>query len=297
MSAAAAAVGWMPCSDRSLEREDPLAGTAGYGQRWFLVEIDGAWGAHAFMQSRLDPDLGRAIVSRIEAAKMRPLAIRRTGRRTDRQRDQKHWRWAIVDARPGNESIRWGSVDDPADLLEVPLDGSSGTPSDQPIVCVCTHARHDQCCAVKGRPVVTAMARHYPEETWECSHLGGDRFAATLIVFPEGLLYGRMKAAEAPEILEAHARGEVVPEFLRGRTSLTNVAQAAEAFARDETGDARIDAFTVADEHPIADGWDVTLDHGGQPVTVQVGATLSTPMLSTCSAIVAAPVREFVRLS
>ena len=45
--------GWMPCSDRSLERDDPLAGTAGYGERWFLVEIDGAWGEHAFFQSRL----------------------------------------------------------------------------------------------------------------------------------------------------------------------------------------------------------------------------------------------------
>ena len=292
----AAAIGWMPCSDRSLEREDPLAGTAGYGERWFLVEIDGAWGAHAFLQSRLDPELGRALVSRIEAAKMRPLAIRRTGRRTERQREQKHWRWAIVDARVGQESVRWGSVDDPAELLEVPLDGSTGTPSDQPVVCVCTHARHDQCCAVKGRPVVTALARHYPDETWECSHLGGDRFAATMVVFPEGLLYGRMTAAEAPGIIEAHARGEVVPHLLRGRTSLSNVAQAAEGFAREDTGDARIAAFTVRDEHPTAEGWAVTLTHSEADLVVPVGSTLSVPMLSTCSAVVAAPVREYVRL-
>jgi len=287
----------MPCSDRSLERDDPLAGTAGYGERWFLVEIDGAWGEHAFFQSRLDPDLARALVRRIEGTGMRPLAIRRTGRRADERRDQKHWRWAIVDARPGRESVRWGRVDDPAELLDVPLDGSSGEISTRPIVCVCTHARHDQCCAVKGRPVVKALAQHHPDETWECSHLGGDRFAATLIVFPEGLLYGRMPAAEAPGILESHARGEVEPFWLRGRTSLTNVAQAAESFARESTGDRRIDAFRVVDERPTDDGWEVEFDHDGEHLVVGVGATQSEPLLSTCAAVVASPVREFVRLT
>ena len=280
--------GWMPCSDRSLERDDPLAGTAGYGERWFLVEIDGAWGEHAFFQSRLDPELGRRLVRRVESARMRPLAIRRTGRRTDGRRAQSHWRWAIVDARPGHESVRWGSVDDPADLLDVPLDGSTGTASTEPVICVCTHARHDQCCAVKGRPVVTALAKRYPDETWECSHLGGDRFAATMIVFPQGLLYGRMTAAEAPLVLEAHARGEVEPQWLRGRTSLTNVVQAAEAFARDATGDRRIDAFHGV-EHRTDDGW--TVDFGR--LTVSLESTMSEPMLSTCAAVQLAPVREF----
>ena len=61
--------GWEPCSDRSLERGDPLAGTGGYGARWLLVEIDGAWGTHAFFQSRLDPAIGRALVRRAEAAR------------------------------------------------------------------------------------------------------------------------------------------------------------------------------------------------------------------------------------
>jgi hypothetical protein len=289
--------GWIPCSDASLERDDPLTGTAGYGERWFLVEIDGAWGQHAFFQSRLDPELGRALVKRIESAGMRPLAIRRTGRRTDARRDQKHWRWAVVDARAGSESVRWGSVDDPTELLDVPLDGSSGQPSDVPVICVCTHARHDQCCAVKGRPVVTALARLYPEETWECSHLGGDRFAATLVIFPEGLLYGRMTAADAPTIVEARAHGEVEAAWLRGRTSLTNVVQAAEAFARESTGDRRIDAFRLVGERRTGDGWTVDLAHDDEQLSIRLTSKPSESLLSTCAAVVAAPVQEFVRVS
>lgn len=285
--------GWMPCSDRSLERDDPLAGTAGYGERWFLVEIDGAWGEHAFFQSRLDPELGHALVRRIEGARMRPLAIRRTGRRTDERREQKQWHWAIVDARAGTESVRWGVVDDPAELLQVPLDGSTGVESSEPVVCVCTHARHDQCCAVKGRPVVAALARQYPQQTWECSHLGGDRFAATMIIFPEGLLYGRMTAGEAHRVVESQAHGEVEPEWLRGRTSFSNVVQAAQAFARDATGERRIAALAPLSENSAGGEWVVELDHDGRVITVRIATTTSVPLLSTCAATAAAPVREF----
>jgi hypothetical protein len=308
--------GWMPCSDRSLERQDPLEGSAGFGERWFLVEIDGAWGAHAFLQSRLDPVLGRALVRRIETAGMRPLAIRRTGLRADERRRQSAWRWAVVDARPGSESVSWGSVDDPALLLEVPLDGSTGTPSSDPVICVCTHARHDQCCAVKGRAVVTALARRHPTLTWECSHLGGDRFAATLVVFPHALHYGRVPATQAVHLLDAYADGEVDRRYLRGRSSLPNVAQAAQGFAREALDEPRIDALglvsstpgittqhggspqalpgTATDAAPqAADLWTVVLERDGRSVTVVVAQTLSEPLLSTCGALRPGPVRQF----
>lgn len=285
--------GWMPCSDRSLERGDPLNGTAGFGERWFLVEVDGAWGAHAFLQSRLDPALARQLVSRIEGAGIRPLAIRRTGRRADERRAQRHWRWAAVDARPGRESLRWGVVDDPRELLEVPLDGSTGEPSSESVICVCTHARHDQCCAVRGRPVVAALAKRYPAETWECSHLGGDRFAATMIVFPQGMLYGRMRAHEAPAVIEQHAAGVADPRFLRGRVSLPNVAQAAIGFAAAAVDDHRIDAWAYLSHSEHDNGWTVALRHGSEPVLVELAETMSEPLLSMCSAVRAAPVREF----
>jgi len=293
--------GWMPCSDRSLEREDPLGGSAGFGERWFLVEIDGAWGAHAFLQSRLDPVLGRALVRRIETAGMRPLAIRRTGLRADERRRQSVWRWAVVDARPGSESVSWGSVDDPALLLDVPLDGSAGTASTDPVICVCTHARHDQCCAVKGRAVVSALARQHPTLTWECSHLGGDRFAATLVVFPHALHYGRVPASHATHLLDAYAAGQVDRRYLRGRSSLANVVQAAQGFAREALDDSRIDSLALVsstaaaglDGRPADALWTVVLDHDGTPVTVVVAQTLSEPLLSTCGATRPGPVREF----
>ena len=287
------APGWLPCSDRSLERGDPLPGTAGYGERWFLVEIDGAWGAHAFLQSPLDPALARALVTRIESAGIRPLAIRRTGRSAHQRRAQTEWRWAAVDARVGHERVHWGMVSDPADLLQVPLDGASGTPSTEPLICVCTHARHDQCCAVKGRPVVTALAQAYPAATWECSHLGGDRFAATLILFPHGLYYGRVTGAEAPDLVDAYLDGRIEPRWFRGRSSLPNVVQAAAAFARANRGDDRIDAFDYRSWTESRGVHTVNFNHGGKQLAVRLAESLSAPLLSTCAASSAQPVREF----
>ena len=286
--------GWEPCSDRSLERDDPLPGTGGYGARWLLVEIDGAWGTHAFFQSRLDPEIGRRLVRRAETAGIRPVAIRRFGRRADERRTQHRWRWALADARPGRESLRWGTVENPADLLEVPLDGSAGTPSTHPALLVCTHARHDQCCAVRGRPVAQALAAAFSEETWESSHLGGDRFAATMIVLPHGLYYGRVPAARATQTVESYRRGNVVADLYRGRSSLSNVVQAAQSFARTETGDLRIDAFAPLREERLHDRWSVDLAHGDEVITVIVREEMSAPLLSTCAATIPAAVREFV---
>jgi hypothetical protein len=289
--------GWAPCSDRSLERADPLAGTGGFGERWFLVEIDGSWGRHAFLNSRLEPHLARDLVGRIERAGMRPLAIRRVNQRADARRGQSEWRWAIVDSRPGRESVRWGSVSDPARLLDVPLDGSTGVPSDEPIICVCTHARHDQCCAVRGRPVATALASAYPDETWECSHLGGDRFAATLIMFPEGLYYGRTTVDDAPELVELYRRGLLDPRTFRGRSSSHNVVQAAESVARRNTGDDRIGAFEHVASIKQPGGWQITFAHGADSVVVRLAESHSAPLLTTCEATVALPVRQFELLT
>lgn len=314
---AALAADWRPCSERSLERNDPLAGTSGLGERWFLIEVDGSWGRHALLQSRLESELARRLVNRIERARMRPLAIRRPGRRADERRAQKSWRWAIVDARVGRESAVWGVVDDPARLLDVPLDGSTGTASADPIVCVCTHARHDQCCAVKGRQALSGLLAAFPDATWECSHLGGDRFAATMILFPHALHFGRVTADAAAGIVRDYLRGSIDTRFFRGRASLPNVVQAAESFARDVLKDDRVDAFRLL-EYVGADGvWSVRFRYhpyvapesafespeivAESPVVVaespivvvNLHETLSEPLLSTCTATVPVPVREF----
>ncbi len=281
---------WVPCSDGARARQDSLVATGSHGDRWFLVENQAGWGRHALLDPPFDPALGRALVHRIEGAGIRPLAIRRPGRRVT----QTGTRWALVDSRPGQESVRWGQVADVRDLLDVPLDGSAGTPSDRPVLAVCAHGRHDRCCAVRGRVVAARLAAAYPEETWECSHLGGDRFAGTMVLLPHGLYYGWADDADAVAIVDAYLAGRVDARFLRGRSAYSHPVQAAQHFARAERGDDSLDAYAPLHEERTGGGWSVQLSTPDGPITVRLVETQSEPLLSTCAATRALPVRRWI---
>jgi hypothetical protein len=284
-----------PCSDQSLARDDPMYGTASAGSSWMLIEMSGAWGPSAFLQSPscIDPELGRAIVRRVESARMRIAAIRRPGRRAGSRR----WRWFVAQADVGSEALYQGEVRDPRQLLEVALDGSDGELSTDPVVAICAHGKHDQCCAVRGRSACQAIAAKYPEFTWECSHLGGDRFAATMLILPVGLCYGRVDSADSADLVRRYLDGRLDDRFLRGRTSLPHAVQAAQHFAREAYGDDRIDALHPLGidrgEHQIR----VMLSGDTGPVEVVLREEMSEPLLSQCHAQASGRVRIFRRVS
>jgi hypothetical protein len=281
----------IPCSDQSLARDDPMYGTAGAGSAWLLLELVGGWGPSAFLQSPaiIEPKLGRAIVRRAEAAGMRIAAIRRPGRR----REAPRWRWFVAQSEVGAEALYHGEVDGPQDFLELPLDGSDGALSTDPLVAICAHGRHDQCCAVRGRSACQAIAAEYPEMTWECSHLGGDRFAATMLLLPAGLCYGRVDTADSADLVRRYLDGRLDNRYLRGRTSLPHAVQAAQYFAREAYGDDRIASLNPI-EVEAGDGVTrVVLECDQGAVEVHLDLGMSEPLLSQCHARVPGPVRTF----
>ena len=80
-------------------------------------------------------------------------------------------------------------------------------PSPEPALLVCTNARRDVCCAVRGRPVALQAAAERPGQVWECSHTGGHRFAPTAVLLPHGQTWARLSTAQAVSALDAAARG------------------------------------------------------------------------------------------
>lgn len=280
-----------PCSVQSLARDEPMYGTASAGSAWLLLELEGGWGPSAFLQSPscIDPTLGRSIVRRAESAGMRIAAIRRHGRRSTTPR----WRWFVAKSTVGHHALFQGEVNAAREYLDLDLDGGDGVRSEGPIVAVCAHGRHDQCCAVRGRAAAAAIAASYPEMVWECSHLGGDRFAATLLILPEGLCYGRADSTDAAEFLRLYFDGRLDDRHLRGRTSVPHAVQAAQHFAREAYGDDRIDAL-----NPVTvDGADgivrVVLAADNGAVEVLLNEEMSGPLFSQCRATTAGPVRTY----
>ena len=193
----------------------------------------------------------------------------------------------------GSEALYSGEVTILASTCDLALDGTDGTLSTDPLVAVCAHGKHDQCCAVRGRGATAAIAAEYPEMTWECSHLGGDRFAATMLVLPEGLCYGRVDSTESADLVRLYLDGRLDNRFLRGRTSLPHAVQAAQYFAREAYGDDRIASLSPLDversEHKIR----VVLSGDSGPIEVSLKEEMSEPLLSQCQATVPGPVRIF----
>lgn len=214
------------CALRAQLRGDPLAGTAFPAARVLMVEQPGGWGSEGLAESRFDRATARAVQRRAQQDGMRVQVIRRPGRTpADALR-----RWMIADSRDGLETLRVGTFDRDEELLDLPLDGSTGALDPAPIYLVCAHSKHDACCALRGRSVAAALAAVRPGRVFECSHLGGDRFAANVLVLPAGLLYGRVLPFAAAEFVVAAEADEVVGALLRGRIGLPPAAQAALAY-------------------------------------------------------------------
>lgn len=272
-----------------------MYGTASAGFAWMLLELPGAWGNSAFLQSPaiIDAELGRAIVRRVEADKMRIAAIRRPGRRSSTPR----WRWFVAHSREGSEALYRGEVSDPREYLDLALDGSDGTLSPDPVVAICAHGKHDQCCAVRGRSACSAIAAQYPEFTWECSHLGGDRFAATMLILPEGLCYGRVDSTDSADLIRLYLDGRLDNTLLRGRTSLPHAAQAAQYFAREAFGDDRIASLSPVSVERGEGSIRVVLRGESGPIEVHLDEQMSDPLLSQCHAKVEGRVRVFTLAS
>ena len=134
----------------------------------------------------------------------------------------------------------------------------------RPVVLVCTNGKRDACCAKWGLPIYTALAQRDGIECWQTTHLGGHRFAPTLLTLPDGLCYGRLVPEDVEPLVGAVLAGEVyaADRTLRGRTCLSAAAQAAEAHWRGQTGETKVDALRASTEEERDDITVVTLTDG-----------------------------------
>jgi hypothetical protein len=103
-----------------------------------------------------------------------------------------------------------------------------------PRLAICTHGTRDRCCAKWGFAAYQTARRLFetgrsPFAPIECSHLGGDRFAATGIFFPSGSMYAHLDAVDLAGLAAAEAAGRLDPAIYRGRVFDPPLAQLARA--------------------------------------------------------------------
>ena len=238
----------MRCSALAEELDEPMIGSVDHRVRWLLVEDRSAWGTAAVTDV-----LGAAFASAAKKRRIRVLLVRR--RQGDPAADAVR-RAILVDTRTREMAIR--TMRDPSELTidsvaDEPI-AEFGALMADPIFLVCTNGKRDACCALRGRALMTALAVHHAERTWECTHLGGHRFAGNLVCLPDGIVYGRVTAADGPRLADAFLDGRLDPSLLRGRSAWPAPAQVAEQALRirrriSGCGDVRLEAAEVAADH------------------------------------------------
>ncbi|MEU6843879.1 sucrase ferredoxin [Streptomyces sp. NPDC046716] len=241
------------CSDAARSRDDPLAGTAPYGSTWILVEYRGGWPPNGFDGLPLEPDTKRLVFSAAQALRARILLIRRHGRRPADGPPC----WAVL--RYGDDGAHrqtWGTWTRDEDLVGI-VDAlaAPGAPGGPPVVLVCAHGLHDACCAVRGRPVGRALSERWPDLVWECTHIGGDRFAANVVVAPDGVYYGNLDAASSVEVVGEHLADRVHAAHLRGFTNLVPAQQTAVAAVLGRFGPAGRHHYVIEETVRDSDRW------------------------------------------
>ena len=206
------------CAEVSLENGESLAATASRVDHWILVEYRGLWGHDALAASGLSNG-GEGTAARAarraaehEAPLPPPPAPARPSesggvlgqlgavRRAALPRRDRGVRRA---ARPRPDRSRAASW------------------LGHPLLIVCTHGKHDRCCARHGRPLYKALEEQAEDGwVWQSSHVGGDRFAGNVVVLPEGLYFGRVEPGAAWSLLDEYLAGRIDLDHYRGRSVL-----------------------------------------------------------------------------
>ncbi|WP_399084746.1 sucrase ferredoxin [Streptomyces sp. BBFR2] len=245
------------CTLASREGAEPLAGTAATARTWLLVEQPGPWGAQALTNSRLDPELGRALTAATDGTGVRVALIRRPGP-SSRRNTVLRRRVFLAHTAPGHSWIRTTTLADPKVLPRLDFTAAAAghhggiwdAYSGPPLVLVCTNGKRDKCCALLGRPLAADLA-NTGTETWEVTHIGGHRFAPTLVVLPFGYAYGRASAELVRNAVAAADNGQIVLDHCRGRSTWDRPAQAADLAVRDMLREYRADALDVVRTEPV----------------------------------------------
>jgi hypothetical protein len=97
-------------------------------------------------------------------------------------------------------------------------------PTDRPIrdFFICTHGSHDKCCARYGYPffrqarTITLTLGLRNIRVWQVSHIGGHRFAPTMMSFPDGRYYGALDTQSLVAIAQRQGDIRSMEKIYRG---------------------------------------------------------------------------------
>ena len=215
------------CSDVCNLRGEPHAGTGDAPRRVLMLAWPrGKWRAPRWESVGMSTELA-ATLHKAAQAKLHVALVDKV---------EAEGSLPTLHALPENVYADFSSEAELIEAMNNYLDGKvfEGKRDHRPTILCCTDSRRDACCARHGFSTYKALVSHADPSRFnvvQATHLGGCRFAASLVVMPQRQRYGRMSAEHAADFLEAIGQGEVYLPTYKGRTDTPEAAQVAELAA------------------------------------------------------------------
>lgn len=212
-----------------LNHTEAMWGTAEPVDVWLLLEYKPTWRTKTVTDNDLAKETKRwleATVAGIEAAgfKVRPQFVRQP----ELARADTRLLVGVDERLLHFSGVGYDFLQD-LDVLSIIQAPHQYPQLSEPQYFVCTNGQRDLCCSKFGLPSYHALRQRVGERAWQTSHLGGHRFAPNVLVFPQGVLYGRVTLESVDEFLAATEAHDVDFSHLRGRARYPAHVQAAEA--------------------------------------------------------------------
>jgi hypothetical protein len=215
------------CRDLCLERGEPHEGTGNAPKRALLLAWPrGKWRTPRWESADMSPAMADAIHKAAQSG-LHVALVDRVGESD-----------ALPQLMAQPESVSADFTSEAA-LIAAINDYAAGkvfagTFDPRITIVVCTDSRRDACCARYGFSTYKALVEIADKSRFhivQATHIGGCRFAASLLVLPQRQRYGRMTAGQTPAFLEALTRGQIFLPAYKGRTDKPEPHQVAELAA------------------------------------------------------------------
>ncbi len=220
------------CFDNSLQASEKIFGTAPNVNFWILIEYKDFWEEKAFNNCDIDIEVKNVIRDLAgQYPKSRIQLIR------NKHSSKDHIRLYIAVTKETEKKVYEFRVISYQDILNIDFDRdlSEENLKSNPLLLVCTHGSHDKCCGEKGLELFNNLSKYEKDfEVWQTTHLGGHRFAANILLLPDGIYYGRINKENYVKIRDSYFDSKLETGFLRGRCFYHPDVQAAEYFFRSE---------------------------------------------------------------
>jgi len=273
------------CNECSRASGEQLFATAPRVDVWLLLEYNGTWGAATPADSGLPVRIIEHIQHWLDVIPNTKFQFIKRRDASDEAVEPELIHFYVARSLEISAELYKIALDSYDDLLTLDIAALAlGAPevaetlTDEQLLLVCTNGRRDAACAKYGTPTYDAFSTIAPAASWQSTHLGGHRFAATAVSLPEGVVYGFVAPEEAADIIHNIRNNTVRLDRMRGRSCYSEVVQAADYFLREKMSLYDLPGIRYVNHERIDEThWDVRFEtmYNGMLQTIRVERTLS----------------------